>query len=131
MLNVFYGSVSWLWESGFYAVSHCIYSVEIKTSVNVFTSETSSYRDALFSLRTLAGRSSLRGRDGWAFSNTSACYIAFCQSNSNSLSDRSEFIVCSVKSVNFFPWQKVREDGWIVLDKSSLCPKTNCNIVTP
>ena len=73
----------------------------------------------------------LRGRDNWVICNTSDIGNVFCQSNSNSLSDWSGFIVCSVKSAIFFPWQEVREDFWSALDKLSLCLQTNCNIVTP
>ena len=69
--------------------------------MRLYTSETSTYRDALFSLPRLAGRFRLRGRDGWVISNTSACCTIFCQSKLNSLSGRSDlFLQCQIS--NFF-----------------------------
>ena len=74
------------------------------------SSETSSYRNASFSLRCLAGHFRLRGGDGGVISNIYPCCTVFCQSISNTLSKRSEFIVCSAKSAISFPCQEVRED---------------------
>ena len=123
---IFYSSVLWLWESGFYVVSDCTCSVKINSSLKCIYNLIVHRCDSV-SLRSLASRFRLRGKDDCIISVISTYCTIFFRSNSNSLSHQSEFIVCSAKLASCFPWQEGREN----LNKLLLCLKTNCNMVTP